>query len=87
MSKLDQLGEYEKQAVRTVERQGFSVAEKAPEVPGCWVAWHWDESYRQRALRVFGTEVEALRWALSEGAGHKVTFVRWGQSPEEAEDA
>ena len=87
MSKLDQLGEYEKQAVRTVERQGFLVAEKAPEVPGCWVAWHWDESYRQRALRVFGTEVEALRWALGEGAGHKVTFVLWGQSPEEAEDA
>lgn len=81
MSKLDALGQYEQNAVRTVERSGFAVVEKAPEVPGCWVAWHYDESYRQGATRVFGTEVDALRWALNEAAGHRVTFVPWGQSP------
>lgn len=87
MSRIDELGAYEQTAVRTVERHGFAVVERAPEVTGCWVAWHWDESYRQRALRVFGTELEALRWALSEASGHKVTFVPWGQSAEEADDA
>lgn len=80
-SRLDTLGNYEQTAVRTVERNGFAVVERAPEAPGCWVAWHYDESYRQGATKVFGTEVAALRWALDEAAGHKVTFVPWGRCP------
>lgn len=79
--RLAALGDYEQNAVRTVVRAGFAVVERASDTPGCWVAWHYDESYRQGHTKVFGTEVDALRWALNEAAGHRVTFVPWGQSP------
>lgn len=80
---LTDLGQYEQQAVRTVEREGYAVVEKAPEITGCWVAWHYDQSYRQKDTHVFGTELEALRWAMRQQANHEVTFVPWGSSPED----
>ena len=86
MSRIDALGSYEQTAVKTVERHGFAVVERAPQVTGCWVAWHHDPSYRQGEVKVFGVEVEALRWALNEAAGHKVTFVPWGECAMDARD-
>lgn len=80
---LSELGEYEQNAVRTVTRAGYAVVEKATEVPGCWVVWNWDVSYRQGDARVFSTELDALRWAHGEEAHHAVTFVPWGSSPHE----
>lgn len=86
MSRIDSLGQYEQTAVRTVERHGFAVVEKAPEAPGCWVVWHVDQSYQQGHVMVFGTEVEALRHAVSVQQGYNVTFVPWGSSPWDAEN-
>lgn len=86
-ARFDSLGDYERAAVRTVERHGFAVVERTPAAPGCWVVWNYDQSYSQHATKVFGAEVEALRWALGEAAGHRVTFVPWGQSPGEVVSA
>lgn len=50
------------------------------------MAWNWEQSYRQGDVKVFLSEVEALRWALNESAGHEITFVPWGSSAYEALD-
>jgi hypothetical protein len=84
---LDSLDTWVQNAVSTVERAGFAVVEKTSDSPGCWVVWHYDESYRQAHTRVFASELEALRWAHNECAGHAVSFVSWGSTPYESIEA
>lgn len=85
--RLEDLDTWVQNAVSTVERNGFAVVEKTSDAPGCWVVWHYDESYRQAHTRVFASELEALRWALNEGDGSAVSFVPWGSTPHESIEA